>query len=82
MEHIYPERSRKSKDDDESELHHNEESYSRRKPDKYDRVWIMNAQDKHSHPLHDQNKCLYNIVMGQIASDDINVAEALSMESR
>ena len=39
----------------------------------------MNALDKHSHPLHDQNKCLYNIVMGQIASDDINVAEALSI---
>ena len=39
----------------------------------------MNELDKHSHPLHDQNNCLYNIVTGQIASDDINVAEALSI---
>ena len=38
----------------------------------------MNELDKHSHPPHNQNKCLYNIVMGKIVSD-INVAEALSI---
>ena len=79
LEHIYPEGSKRRKGGDDSEPQHKEESFSRRKADDEDRDGIRKELTKHSHPLKDQSNHLYNIITGQIASDDINVAEALSI---
>ena len=67
-----------SKDDGEGKKH-KEEGEVRRKLDEADRRKIAEELEKYSHPLNDHQSVLYNICNGQVATDSVNVHNALAI---
>ena len=61
------------------EKHHKEESTERRKLDDEDRQKIQTALQNLTHPLTSQDEKLFNISNGQVASETVNVQDALSI---
>ena len=82
MDVIYPDIAKNQGDDDEEKQKHKEEYYCRRKADEIDRQGIEEELAKHSHPLNVNSDRLYNIVTGQIASEIVNVVNALEIGSK
>lgn len=58
---------------------HKEEGDQRRKLDVDDRERIAAVLAKHSHPLVVESEVLYNIVNGQVAPEEVNVADAVAI---
>ena len=81
LELCFPEKkTRKSTSD--NEIRHKEEGQKRREADHIDRNNILTELGKYSHPLEDRCDSLYNIVSGQVAPPEVNVAEATDIGNR
>ena len=84
MEHMYDESEEEQMphggaDGEETKNKHKEEGEGRRRLDEVDRRKIAVELEKFSHPLNDQQPGLYNICNGQVASDTVNVQDALAI---
>ena len=60
---------------------HKEEGEGRRRLDEADRRKIALKLEKYIHPLNDQQPGVYNICNGQVATDTVNVQNALAIGS-
>ena len=67
--------------DGEEKNKHKEEGEGRKRLDVADRTKIAVEMEKYSHPLNDQQPGVYNICNGQVASDTVNVQNALAIGS-
>ena len=75
MDSLYSEES----NDDFKQTRHKEEGSKRQKHDSKDLQKIVSELAKHSHPLIVNSPVLYNIINGQIAQEEINVVEAVTI---
>ena len=83
VEHMYDEAGEKhgGVDGKDNKNKHKEEGEGRRRLDEADRRKIAMELEKYSHPLNDQQPGVYNICNGQVASDTVNVQDALAIGS-
>ena len=65
--------------DGEEKNKHKEEGEGRRRLDEADRRKIAVELEKYIHPLNDQQPGVYNICNGQVATDTVNVQNALAI---
>ena len=65
--------------DGEEKNKHKEEGEGRRRLDEADRKKIAVELEKYIHPLNDQQPGVYNICNGQVATDTVNVQNALAI---
>jgi hypothetical protein len=84
MEHMYDEAGEEQMphggaDGEDNKNKHKQEGEGRRRLDEADRRKIEVKLEKYSHPLNDQQPGVYNICNGQVASDTVNVQNALAI---
>jgi len=65
--------------DQAPQMQHKEELKHRRVLDAHDRDLIAAEVEKHPHPLEDHRPRLYNPVTGEVASEEVSVADSVAI---
>lgn len=84
MEHMYDESEEEQKspgEDEDEKGRHKEEGEKRRCLDEADQRKIAEELEKYIHPFNNHEPGLYNICNGQVATDIVNVQNALAIGS-
>lgn len=78
MENVYSEQTSNTS----ALIRHKEEGEKRRRLDADDREQIGAELAKNSHPLRIESPVLYSIINGQVAPEEVNVEDALSVREK